>query len=101
MYIGVHVSFQISVFMGVFFWKYTRSGIVESYGSSLFSFFEKPPYCFPQWLLQFTLPPTVHEGSFFSTPSQTLFICVLFDDSHSDRCVVISHFGYDLLFPDD
>ena len=34
MYIGVHVSFQIMVFSG-----YTpRSGIAESYGSSIFSF---------------------------------------------------------------
>ena len=27
--------------------------------------------------------------------------CVLFDDSHSDRCEVISHCGFYLHFPDD
>ena len=28
-------------------------------------------------------------------------ICILFDDSHSDRCEVISHCDFDLHFPDD
>ena len=36
MNIGVHVSFQISVF--VFFRYIPRSGIAGSYGSSIFSF---------------------------------------------------------------
>ena len=36
MNIGVHVSFQISVF--IFFGYIPRSGIVGSYGSSIFSF---------------------------------------------------------------
>ena len=49
----------------------------------------------------FTFPPTVHEGSLFSTSSPTFVICVVFDDSHSDKCVVISHCGFDLHFPDD
>ena len=31
------------------------------------------------------------EGSLFSASSPTLVICTLFDDSHSDRCEVISH----------
>ena len=47
--------------------------------------FEKSPYCFPQWLYQFTFPPIVYEGSLFSTSSPTFVICDLFDDSHSDR----------------
>ena len=40
-------------------------------------------------------------GSFFSTSSPTFVICGLFDDSHSDRCEVISLCGFDLHFPDD
>ena len=40
---GVHVSFQIMVFSGYM----SRSGIAVSYGNSIFSFFEEPPYCFP------------------------------------------------------
>ena len=67
----------------------------------LFLVFDKPPYCFPQWLPQFTFPATVYEGSLFFTSSPTFVICVLFDDSHSDWCEMISHCGLDLHFPDD
>ena len=44
-----------------------------------------------EWLHQFTFPLTVYEGSFFSTSSTTSVICVLFDDSHSERCEVVSY----------
>ena len=33
--------------------------------------------------------------------SPTFVICVLFDDSHSDRCEVMSHCGFNLHFPGD
>ena len=36
----------------------------------------------------------------FSTSLPTLVTC-LFDDSHSDRCEVVSHCGFDLHLPDD
>ena len=36
----------------------------------------------------------MYKGSLFSTSSSTSVICVLFDDSHSDRCEVISHCGF-------
>ena len=58
--------------------------------------FEDPPYCSPQWLHQFTFPPTVHKGSPFSTSSPTLDISCLFDDSHSDKCEVISYCSFGL-----
>ena len=74
MNIGVHASFQISVF--VFFRYIPRSGIAESYGSSIFSFFEERPYCFPQWLHQFTFQPTVYKGSVFPHPHQHLLLLV-------------------------
>ena len=41
MNIGVHVSFQIR---GFFSGYMSRNGIARSYGSSVFSFFEKSPY---------------------------------------------------------
>ena len=50
---------------------------------------------------QFTFPAIVHVGSIFSAFSPTLVICCLFDNSPSDRCKVISHWGFDLHFPGD
>ena len=40
--------------------------------------FKELPYCFPYWLLQFTFPATVHEGSPFCTSSPRLaIVCIL------------------------
>ena len=72
--IRVHVSFQISVF--VFSGYIPRSGTAGSDGSSIWVF-EKPPYCFPQWLHPFIFLPTVYKGFLFSTSSSTL-VCVVF-----------------------
>ena len=43
-------------------------------------------------------PPTVQEGSLFSTPSLAFIICRLFNDGHSDWCEVIPHCSFDLHF---
>ena len=43
-----------------------------------FYFFEEPPYCFPQWLRQLTFPPTMQEGSLFSTHCPAFVICRFF-----------------------
>ena len=45
-------------------------------------------------------PPTVHEGSLFSTSSPTFVICCPSDNSHSDRSEEISHCGFDLPLSD-
>ena len=66
-----------------------------------FQSFKEPPYCSPQWLYQFTFPPTVQEGSLFSTPSLAFIISRFFDDGHSDRCEMISHCSFDLHFSND
>ena len=65
-----------------------------------FSPSEKPSYCFPQWLHQFTFPATVPKGSLCSTPSSILVISCLFDNSPSNRCEEKAHCGFDLHFPD-
>ena len=45
--------------------------------------------------------PIEYEGSLFYTFLTILVItCCVFDNSHSDRCEVISHY-FDLYFPDD
>ena len=65
---------------------------------NLFLFFKEPPCSSPQWLYQFTFPPTVQEGSLFSTPSPAFIICRLFNDGHSDWGEVIPHFSFDFHF---
>ena len=42
-----------------------------------------------------------NKNSLFSTSLPTFVVFVLFDDSHSDRCEVISPCDFDLYFPDD
>ena len=37
----------------------------------------------------------------FSTSSPTLVVCWFIDDSHADRCEMISHCGFNLHFSDD
>lgn len=55
---------------------------------------------FPQWLRQFTFPPTGHGAPFPHV--LTLFVTsCLFHNNHSDRCGAMSHGGSDLRFPGD
>ena len=53
---AVHVSILIRVFA---FSEHMPSGTAGSNGNSSFSFLKKPPYCFPEWLHQFTFLPTL------------------------------------------
>ena len=50
------------------------------------------------WLYEFTFPPTVQEGSLFSTPSAAFVVCRFSDDAHSNWCEVIPHCSFDLHF---
>ena len=86
---GVHVSFQISVF--VFSRYIPRNGITGSYG----------------WgtsILFFTVATSIyiHTNSVQGFPFLHILVnmcfCRLSDDSHSDRCEVISHCGFNLHF---
>ena len=57
MNMGEHISFQYPVFIS--FRIVPICGIAGSYGSSIFNFLRRFLYRFPQWLQQFTFPPTV------------------------------------------
>ena len=91
---GIHVSPSIFISSGYM----PRSRIAGSYGAFFFFliyiwcfysyFLKESPYHLPLWLYQFTFPPTVREHSLFSTPSPAFLVCRLFDDGHSDQCVV-------------
>ena len=96
-----HGSAAISLrYCSHFLWMYTQKW---DYWIKvvLFLIFEKHPHCFPQQLYQFTFPPTVRKNSPFYTSLSALVMSCLFDESHSNRCEVASHCGFDLHFPDD
>ena len=97
MNMGMQISLQHTEFNT--FGYIHRSGIAESYGSSIFNFFKNLHAV--NWLYQFTFSLAVHKDSFFSTFSPTLVISCLFDNSHSYRCEVIFHYGFDLHFLND
>ena len=65
MNMGVQISFKLvssfllDVFPGV---ELLDHMVVLSLS---FIFFEALPYYIPKWLYQFTIPPTVYNGSFF------------------------------------
>ena len=58
-------------------------------------------FCLTKWLLHFTFPPAMFEGSNFSTSSPTLVIFhhyyFYYYYSHSSRYEVVSHCGFDSL----
>ena len=62
MNIGMHASFQISVF--IFFRYISRSRITGSYVNYIFSFLSNLLYCFTQWLHQFALQNSVQGFPF-------------------------------------
>ena len=49
-------------------------------------------------MYQFLFPPTIQEGSLFSTPSPAFIVCRLFNDGHSDWSKIISHCSFYLHF---
>ena len=90
---GIHVSLSISVSSG-----YMPGTGIAGHMVVLFLVFKESPYCLPQWLHQFTFPPTVQEHSLFSTPSPAFIVCRLFHNGHFDQCEVISPCSFNLYF---
>ena len=67
---GAGVSFKES-----FVWIYAQECHCWIIWQCYIQFSKVPPYCFPQWLYQFTFPPTVNEDSlFFHTLSSICYL---------------------------
>ena len=88
----VHISFWNTGF--AFFWCTYVNGIAGSLGISVCRFLRTLQSVF-QCVSQLTCLQVVCKSSFSPTSCQHL-LSVLFDASHSHRCEVISHCGFDL-----
>ena len=83
----VVLSFVVNVF--IFFGKISSSGIAGLYGSSIFNFFEDPPYCYPHWLYQFIFLLMVHKGSLFFNTCYLLLKGKNDDDDDDNACLCV------------
>ena len=97
MNIRVHASFQIVVFPGYM----PRSGIGESYGSSIFSFLRNLHTVLHSGCINLHSHQQWRMIPFPPCPSPVFIICRLFVDGHSDQCEVIPHCSFDLHFSND
>ena len=99
MNIGVHVSFQMSVF--IFLAYVPQSGFTGSYSSSGFNVWEISRL-FSIAAAPIHVPTNCAPGlPVFSASLPTFVICRLFEANYSNRCEVASHCGSDLRFSDD
>lgn len=73
--VGVQISVWVLVFSSLgYIYRNTRSGISESYASTVFNFFEEQLNCFPQWLRHFSLVMNDSYNSFTFLPKLVIFI---------------------------
>ena len=93
----VHVSFLIMVISGYM----PSSGIAGLYGSSVSNILRNLRTVLHSACYQFTFPPTMQEGSLYSTPSPAFIVCRFFDDGHSDWFEVIPNCSFYLHFSKD
>lgn len=75
--------------MGIPFHFSLGYGVDRSYDNSVY-LFEELNRLIPKWLHHFTFPPTVYEGSNFSTSSSILVVIWLFYSSHTSGYEAVS-----------
>ena len=71
---------------------------VVSHGNFILSFLRYLHSDLHSGCTRFSFPPTVKEGSLFSTSSPAFVICGLVNDGHSDQCEVVTHHRFNLHF---
>ena len=77
-----------------------RSGMAGSYGRCMFNFLKSAKLFFKLCvLLHFS--PAEHESSSCFTSLSAVGMVSLFNSSHSNKCIVVSHCAFNLHFPND
>ena len=85
------------MFLGVSY-RYPEEGLL-GHMVTLFLTFGGASILFSIVAYQFTFPTAVKEDFFSSVNSPTLVITCPVDNSHSNRCEVVSHCSFELHFP--
>ena len=94
----IHICFKISV--SIFFLQIPRSGDAGSCGSSSFNFLSNFQSVFYSGCKICILTDYAQGFSFLYIFAIACYFMIFFYDSHSNRCETMSHYGFDLRFPD-
>lgn len=60
--------------------------------------FQETADLFSKWLYHFTFPLSVYENCLLFILVNAMYMVNVFNFSHFNRCVVVSHYGFNLNF---